>query len=190
MPFNISNPVLFYNKKTFQQAGLDPGQAAGLARRPARRQPEDRLVGRREVRPRPRLRRRLRRRLVHRAVVRQGRQFYADNQNGRQARATKVLYNNDTGVQLLTFMQSMVTDGLAVNVGDNTDGFDDLLKLADPQQPAAMTIDTSASLVERAHRAQGGVSSRRFTPDDLGIGPMPGPDGEAACSSAARRCGS
>ena len=33
MPFNVSNPVLYYNKKAFPTAGLDPEQAADDARR-------------------------------------------------------------------------------------------------------------------------------------------------------------
>ena len=37
MPFNTSGPVLYYNKKAFTAAGLDPEQAAGDARRGARR---------------------------------------------------------------------------------------------------------------------------------------------------------
>ena len=41
-------------------------------------------------------------------------EFYADNENGRAARATKVLYDNDTGVDLLTQMQQLINDGLAV----------------------------------------------------------------------------
>ena len=73
-------------------------------------------------------------------------EFYADNENGRAARATKVLYDNPTGRSLLTFLQSMIKDGLAFNVGDNTGGFDNLLKLADSAEPAAMTIATSAAL--------------------------------------------
>ena len=37
MPFNTSGPVLYYNKKAFTAAGLDPEQAADDARRGARR---------------------------------------------------------------------------------------------------------------------------------------------------------
>ena len=130
IPFNISNPVLFYNKKMFAAAGLDP---------------EKPPVSLDDLRA------------DSQAIVKSGAakyglaldsgfdsgggwyieqwfakagEFYADNQNGRSARATQVLYNNATGQSLLTFMQSMLTDGLAVNVGDNsTTGFDNLLKL-------------------------------------------------------------
>ena len=57
---------------------------------------------------------------------------YADNGNGRLAPATQVLYDGPAGVELLTEVQSLIIDGLAVNVGDNPSGQDALLKLADP----------------------------------------------------------
>jgi sn-glycerol 3-phosphate transport system substrate-binding protein len=105
-------------------------------------------------------------------------QFYADNENGRTARATRVLYNNDTGRSLLTFLQTMINDGLAVNVGDNAGtGFDNLLKLADAQEPAAMTIATSAS-IGPVISVLGGGQFPQITNADVGVGPMPGPDGK------------
>ena len=136
MPFNISNPVLFYNKKVFTAAGLDPNKPPLSL---------DELRADSEA-------------IVNSGAAKYGLaldngfdsgggwyieqwfakagEFYADNQNGRTARATKVLYNNAAGQSLLTFMQSLLKDGLAVNVGDNPGGIDNLLKLADTAQPA------------------------------------------------------
>ncbi|MEY2415482.1 MAG: sn-glycerol 3-phosphate transport system substrate-binding protein, partial [Ilumatobacteraceae bacterium] len=75
-------------------------------------------------------------------------------------------------------MQSMLTDGLAVNVGDNsTTGFDNLLKLADNAEPAAMTISTSAGIGGVLAVLAGGQFPQ-IAPDDLGIAAMPGPDGK------------
>jgi sn-glycerol 3-phosphate transport system substrate-binding protein len=49
-----------------------------------------------------------------------------------------------------------------------------LFKLADPQEPAAMTIYTSAALGPVLNvLAGGGIAG--FAPEDLGVGPMPGP---------------
>jgi sn-glycerol 3-phosphate transport system substrate-binding protein len=177
MPFNVSNPVLFYNKKMFAAAGLDP---------------EKPPVSLDELRADSQA-------IVDSGAAKYGisldsgfdsgggwyieqwfakaGEFYADNENGRAARSTKVLYNNPTGQSLLAFMQSMISDGLAFTVGDNAGGLDNLLKLADDAEPAAMTIATSAAI--------GGVltvlDSGQFpqiTNDDLGIGVMPGPDGK------------
>jgi sn-glycerol 3-phosphate transport system substrate-binding protein len=177
MPFNISNPVLFYNKKMFIAAGLDP---------------EKPPVSLDELR------------VDSDAIVKSGAakygialdsgfdsgggwyieqwfskagEFYADNQNGRTARATKVLYNNATGQSLLTLLQSMITDGLAVNVGDNTGGIDNLLKLADNAEPAAMTIGTSAAIGGVLAVLAGGQFPQ-ISADDLGVAAMPGPNGK------------
>ncbi len=178
IPFNISNPVLFYNKKMFVAAGLDP---------------EKPPVSLEEMRA------------ASEAIVNSGAatygvaldsgfdsgggwyleqwfakagEFYADNQNGRAARATQVLYNNPTGQSLLTLMQSMIVDGLAVNVGDNsTTGFDNLLKLVDTAEPAAMTIATSASIGPVISILAGGQFPQ-ITNEDVGVATMPGPDGK------------
>ena len=177
MPFNISNPVLFYNKKMFTAAGLDPNKPPVSL---------DDL------------------RADSQAIVQSGAakyglaldsgfdsgggwyieqwfakagEFYADHQNGRSARATKVLYNNAVGQSLLTFMQSLLADGLAVNVGDNAGGIDNLLKLADNAEPAAMTIGTSAAIGGVLAVLAGGQFPQ-ITPDDLGVATMPGPDGK------------
>ena len=177
MPFNISNPVLFYNKKTFTAAGLDP---------------EKPPVSLDDLRADSQA-------IVDSGAAKYGialdtgfdsgggwyieqwfakaGEFYTDNQNGRSARATKVLYNNAAGQSLLTFMQSMLTDGLAVNVGDNTSGFDDLLKLADNAEPAAMTIATSAA-IGPVITVLGGGQFPQITNADVGVAAMPGPDGK------------
>jgi len=176
MPFNLSMPVLYYNKAAFRAAGLDPNQ------------PPATLDDLRDVSQK----------IVASGYSKFGMAFdtgpssggswyieqfraksdllYADNQNGRQARATKVVFNDDTTVQQVTAIQKLVADGLAVNVGQNTDSTQDLLKLADPQQPAAMTNHTSASLSSVINVLNAGTFPS-FKPDDLGIGPMPAPAG-------------
>ena len=178
IPFNISNPVLFYNKKMFAAAGLDPEKPPLSL--------DDLRVDSQAI--------------VSSGAAKYGLaldsgfdsgggwyieqwfakagEFYADNQNGRTARATKVLYDNATGQSLLTFMQSMLNDGLAVNVGDNsTTGFDNLLKLADNAEPAAMTIATSAS-IGPVIAVLGGGQFPQITNADVGVAAMPGPEGK------------
>ena len=85
-------------------------------------------------------------------------QLYADNGNGRLAPSTKVLYDSETGVDLLTFVQTMINDGLAVTVGDNPGGQDGFLKMIDPASPAAMTIGTSAALGSVIAALGGGIA--------------------------------
>ena len=154
MPFNVSNPVLYYLKPVFVAAGLDPA---------------DPPVSLEELRA------------TSQAIVDSGaagdgialdsgvdsgggwfieqwfarmHEPYADNGNGRLAPATQVLYAGPVGVDLMTEVQSLITDGLAVTVGDNPNGQDGFLKLADPASPAAMTIATSAALGHGARRAR------------------------------------
>lgn len=178
MPFNISNPVLFYNKRKFVAAGLDPEKppvslddlradsqaivSSGAAKYGlALDSGFDSGGGW----------------YIEQWFAKAG-QFYADNENGRTARATQVLYNNETGRSLLTFLQSMIQDGLAVNVGDNSGtGFDNLLKLADEKEPAAMTIATSAS-IGPVITVLGGGQFPQISNADVGVAAMPGPDGK------------
>lgn len=174
MPFNVSNPVLYYNKKVFEAAGLDPETPpANMA----------------EVRT------------MSQAIVDSGAaafglaldtgadsgggwfleqwfaklgEFFSDNDNGRLAPSTKVLFDGQTGIDLLTDLQTLVNDGLAYNVGDNASGQDALLKLADPTSAAAMTIATSAALGTVLTTVEGGLIPG-ITAADIGVGPMPAP---------------
>jgi sn-glycerol 3-phosphate transport system substrate-binding protein len=176
MPFNVSNPVLYYNKKMFRDAGLDP-------ERPPLDLAELRAYSEQ---------------IVSSGAAAYGMAFdsgtdsgggwfieqwfanagelYADNGNGRLAPATRVLYDNPKGVDLLTFVQQMVIDGIAAYVGDNSTGQANFLKLADQTSPAAMTIGTSAALGTVISVVEAGLI-QGITGDDIGIGPMPGPSG-------------
>lgn len=174
MPFNVSDPVLYYNRKVFVAAGLDP---------------DDPPVTLEELRA------------VSQQIVDSGAAAfgividsgpdsgggwfieqwfgragapYADNGNGRLGPATEVLFDSATGVELLTFVQEMIDDGLAVSVGDNPDGSQSLLKMVDPDTPGAMTIGTSAAL-GTVIQVLGSGTFAGLTPEDIGVGPMPGP---------------
>jgi sn-glycerol 3-phosphate transport system substrate-binding protein len=172
MPFNVSGPVLYYNRTMFEAAGLDP---------------DDPPANLEEIRE------------ASQAIVDSGAatygialetgfdsfggwvteqffaaqgELFADNDNGRSARATEALFNSEFGVETYTFLQDLVTDGLAVNVGENPDGLDALLKMADANEPAAMAIYTSAGVSS----VLGFLSSGQVPglgPDELGIGRLP-----------------
>ena len=174
MPFNVSNPVLYYNRAAFLKAGLDPDKPP-LSLEELRADSE---------------------KLVQSGAVKYGlaidhsidggggwfleqwlakaNQLYANNENGRAAPATNVLFAGSTGVELLTFLQQMVRDGLAVDVGPNTSLPDNLLKLVDPKEPAGMTINTTAALASVLAILKSGAYPG-ITDTDVGISPMPGP---------------
>jgi sn-glycerol 3-phosphate transport system substrate-binding protein len=174
MPFNVSNPVLYYIKPKFAAAGLDPEQSP---------------ISLEELRATAQ-------QIVDSGAAtfgwvldsgpdsgggwfleqwfgRAGEPF-ADNGNGRDAPATEVYLDSPVAVELLTFVQDMIDDRLAVSVGDNASGTDVFLKLIDPAEDGAMAIGTSAAL-GGVIAAIGGGLAPGLTTDDVGIGPMPGP---------------
>lgn len=177
MPFNVSNPVLYYLRPKFEAAGLDPDVTP---------------ITLEEVRD-------YSQQIVDSGAATYGwvldsgtdsgggwfleqwfaraGEPYADNDNGRSAPATKVLFDSATGVELLTFVQDMISDGLAVSIGDNASGQDTYLKMIDPAADGAMTIGTSAAL-GGVIAALGSGLAPGLTTADVGIGPMPGPSPE------------
>lgn len=174
MPFNISNPVLYYNRVAFEEAGLDPDQPPVTLEqlREYSQQIVDSGAASYGI-------------ALDSGINSGGGWFleqwlsraglpYADNGNGREARATKVLFNSPEAAAMLQQAQDLVTDGLAIYVGENTAGTDVLLQLADQESPAAMGIATSGALGTVLSVVEGGLIPG-VTVDDIGVGPMPGP---------------
>ena len=174
MPFNISSPVLYYNKAVFEEAGLDPEQPPITLDdlRAYSQQIVDSGAATYGL-------------ALDSGVNSGGGWFleqwlaraglpYADNDNGRTARATQVLFNSPEAAEMLTFAQDLVEDELAVYVGEDPRGLDGLLRIADPQQPAAMAIATSGALGGVLDFVEGGAIAG-LTSEDIGVGPMPGP---------------
>ncbi len=174
MPFNISSPVLYYNKAIFEEAGLDPEVPPVTLDelREFSQQIVDSGAAAYGI-------------ALDSGVNSGGGWFleqwlaraglpYTDNGNGRQGRATQVLFNTPEAADMLTFAQELVTDELAVYVGEDPQGIDGLLRMADPQQPAAMTIATSGALGGVLDFVEGGAIAG-ITSEQIGVGPMPGP---------------
>lgn len=174
MPFNVSGPVLYYNRVMFEAAGLDPD-------RPPVSLDEVREYSQQIVDSGA---------ATYGIAVDHGAEsgggwfleqwlarlgmLYSDFGNGREGRSTAVLFDTPETVELLTDVQQLIEDGLAVNVGANDSAADVVLKLADPNQPAAMGITTSAGLGTVLAIASTGVFPG-IGADDVGLGPMPGP---------------
>ena len=171
MPISIAVPLLFYNKIPFREAGLDPEKP-----------PQDldevmkvsRLMAKRDS---------------HGNVTRAGfaldiaawytevtlaehGDVYLNNDNGRNGRATEVEFNGPTGQALFQWWHDMIKDGLAINVGRNPSGADNLLPLGSGQ--TVMTWSSSAALRSVVDVLQGGLAQ---TPVDLGIAGAPGVPG-------------
>ncbi len=174
MPFNVSNPVLFFNRRIFEAAGLDPAdppvsleelRAAAEAIISTGAAPVGLVLdsgpdsggGW----------------FLEQWFARAGEPF-ADNGNGRLGPATEVFFDNDLGVELTTFLQEMIDDGLAITIGDNAGGQDAFFKLADANDRGSMTMSTSAALGSVLGALDAGLGGD-LTRDDIGVGPMPGP---------------
>ena len=101
-------------------------------------------------------------------------ELYADNGNGRLAPGDEGAVRRPGGCGDAHYVQDLINDGLAFYVGDNAGGADQLLKLADGEEPAAMAISTSAGLGTVLNTLAGGLVPD-LGPEDVGVGPLPGP---------------
>ena len=160
MPFNTSNPVLYYNKNLFQEAGLDPENAprtwdevAEYARALTKKDASGTvtqygctfaLYGW----------------FFEQFLAVQG-GYYVNNENGRIDRATEATFNGPEGVALLEWWKGMIDEGICANIGRSTTD----TKKAFDSGVAAMTLDSTAGLRDRIDAAAG-----KF---DVGVGFLP-----------------
>lgn len=166
VPFNVSNPVLYYDKNAFTKAGLDP-------EKPPSSFDEVRAASQK---------------IVSSGAAKTGLAIkidawyfehwmasggtaYVDHDNGRKARATKVNFDKQPGPKIFQFLDSMVKDKLAIATPN--DGIDHLLAI--PNGNAAMTIESSAALGTIIQV----LASGQFSKVKPGVGRMPGPNGPA-----------
>jgi sn-glycerol 3-phosphate transport system substrate-binding protein len=171
MPISIAVPLLFYNKLSFREVGLDPEKP-----------PQDLD----EVMEASRL---MVKRDSHGNVTRAGfaldisawytevalgehGDLYLNNENGRAGRATEVLFDGPTGQALFQWWQDMIKEGLAINVGRNPSGADNLLALGSGQ--TVMTWSSSAALRSVVDVLEGGLSQVDVV---LGVAGAPGVPG-------------
>lgn len=164
MPFQVSNPVLFYNKAAFRRAGLDP-------EKPPTTLAELLDVSRKLVAAKA----------TPKAFSLQGQAWYpeqwtsmagealVDNDNGRTTRATKAILDGRGMTESFQWIETMQKEGLVKYVGRDEKLTDALLAVA--VEDVAMTISTSAAL--------GSIYQQLplFPKIDMGVAPLPGPTG-------------
>lgn len=164
MPFNTSVPVLYYNKKAFERAGLDP--EAPPTNFEEMRAASEKIVSSGAARSGVAFE--LKADPVAQWMSIAG-QDLVDQDNGRSAQATKAVFDTKTGEAIYQFMDTMIDDKLAISVGRNRANVDHLLALA--KGDAAMAMFTSAAL--------GGIldvlGSGQFPDVEAGVAFMPGP---------------
>jgi sn-glycerol 3-phosphate transport system substrate-binding protein len=169
MPFCGFVPLLYYNKVVFREVGLDP-------ERPPRDLEEVREYSQKI------LKRDAAGNVVRSGIaldisdwtermVAQHGDLFVDNENGHEGRATKVLFDSDTGRWFFQWWHDMVDEGLAFNVGRNPTDADGLLAIASGR--AAMTFSYSNALRSVMDVLEKGVKGV-----ELGVAALPGvPEG-------------
>jgi len=168
MPFGSGVPLLYYNKVTFREVGLDP-------ERPPQdleelRQYSEKILKRdasgNVVRSGIAIDNQ---EWTQRALAEHG-DLLVDNNNGRDGRATKVLFDNDTGRWFFQWWHDMVDEGLAFNVGRNLTYADGLLAIVSGR--AAMTFSYSNALRSVVDALEKGVQGV-----EMGVAAVPGVPG-------------
>lgn len=166
MPFNLSGLVLYYDKDAFREAGLDPEQPPATLddvraySEKLLKRDGDGAIKRNGIALSIDAWR------FEQILAKQG-ALYANNGNGRDARATRVDFDGPQGEAILAWWQEMVSSGLATNVGRH--GTQALLSVITGK--SAMALESTAAM--RAILLVLGPASSRF-----GAGPMPAPPGE------------
>lgn len=167
MPFNVSNPVLYYNKQAFQRAGLDPASAPKTLEEV--RAAAQKLVDTGTTKFGYSIK--LDPWYLEQWLAKAGKP-YVNNGNGRKKRATAVVFDTKVGREIFAWLDGMVDDKLALNTGPPEGNVDNLLAIGAGN--SAMTIDTSASLGTILQV----LGSGQFPNVTVGVAPMPGPQGK------------
>lgn len=134
MPFNTSNPILYYNKDLFKAAGLDPEKAPttyselkqtadALSKKGA--PASFAIYGW----------------FMEQFFANQGAE-YVNNGNGRTSPASESLVNSEAGVNTLTWWKDLIDSEAMINLGRKTDD----TKKAFAAGQISMTLDSTASL--------------------------------------------
>ena len=166
LPFQLSNPVLYFDGNDFVSAGLDPDDPpttlddlleasrvlvdAGVA--------EDPLALEVDA-------------WIFEQWVNKTGQPLVNHDNGRAARADEALLDTAATSEVLDFLAAMRDEGLVRNTGRGTDQAALAKFLAIGFGEASMTISSSANLGEIYDRLG------RFPDVDIRVAPMPGPSG-------------
>jgi sn-glycerol 3-phosphate transport system substrate-binding protein len=144
MPFNVSNPIMYYDANAWRAAGLDPATPP---------KDFDELAKACET-----LMIKEGTRIKRHCIAMDISSWYfeqwlakqdallVNNGNGRDGRATEAVFNSAEGLRVFKWWADGVKSGLILNVGINPSGPDALLALVNPDGGAAIAIQSSANL--------------------------------------------
>ncbi len=166
MPFNTSNPMLYYNKDMFKKAGLDPEKPPRTWKEfedAAAKLTQKDSAGKVTI---PGATFAIYGWFFEQLLAVSG-GYYADNENGRAAPATKAVFNSPEGVAVLDWWKRMYDAGTMGNLGRKTVD----TRNAFMAQKTGMIIESTATLRGMMDGAKG-----KF---DLGTAFLPRPNEEA-----------
>ena len=181
MPISISVPLLYYNKATFREVGLDPDkppkdleELKEVSAKMVKRDSHGNLTRTGislDILP-----------WYLEVVLAQNGELYLNNENGRDGRATAVAFDSPTGQALLQWWHDTIKEGLGVDVGRNPTGADNLLAIGSGQ--VAMTRSGSQALRSVVEVLEGGLSQ---TEVELAVAGVPGVSGGDGASGTYSR---
>jgi sn-glycerol 3-phosphate transport system substrate-binding protein len=145
MPWNSSNPLLYYNKDLFKAAGLDPDnppktweEVADAAKKLSKGDVKGIALPIDDW-------------YFEQTLATQG-ALFATADNGRTDKpADKAAFNGPEGVGFLGWWAGMIKDGIAANLGRNSND----TKAAFAAQKIGMVVDSTAALRQILNSAQG-----------------------------------
>lgn len=169
LPWNVSNPVLYYNRTVFQNAGLDPDKPpTSFAQVKAySRQITQSHAARYGIvlRVEP---------YVFEFLNAKAGGTLVNNGNGRDARATAATLDTPTELAIWTWWNDMVASGLALNAGGAPYDIRHIGAVGTGE--AAMTIEASSALGEIKKVLESGA----YPTVKIGIAPLPSPNGSGS----------
>lgn len=169
MPFNLAGPILYYDRADFEEVGLDPDQpprtlddVRAYAEQLTKRNAQGDVT-------RSGIALTISPWFFEQMLAKQG-ALYANNGNGRDARATEALFAGEEGKAAFQWWGEMVDSGLAYNAGRQ--GLNAMLTLVSDR--ASMVIESTAAL----GGAVVALSAAGIETTRLGTGSMPAPEGQ------------
>jgi sn-glycerol 3-phosphate transport system substrate-binding protein len=171
MPFNLSNPILYYDKNDFREVGLDPEKPPATLEEV--REYSEKLLTKDSSGniTRSGISLEVSSWYFEQMLARSG-ALFVNSGNGREGRATEAAFNGPEGKVIFQWWSDMVSSGLAYNVGRNPTGLDALLAVASGR--VSMTIGSSAALRSVFDIIEAGGAEDV----ELGVGSMPAPQSE------------
>lgn len=163
MPWNVSNPVLYYDRAAFARAGLDPDDPPATLEevRAASQAIVDAGVAPHGIALRSQD-------YYNEFWYAKGGQVYVDHDNGRSGRAEHAQLDTEFGLELWTWWDEMVSSGLALDTGHADGNIDHMLAIGNGE--AVMSIEASSALGPIAAVLESG----QFEGLKLGVAALPG----------------